>query len=98
MINSEDFLFGNACGILGTDILNRANWFIDFKEKKIIADSTVPEHYDFMLEYNVKDNLYYADLEIGNLSVKDILIDTGYSRSDFVLEEKLRQSLKDLLL
>lgn len=98
MINSEDFLFGNACGILGTDIINRANWCIDFKEKKIIADSTVPEHYDFMLEYNVKNNLYYADLEIGNLSVKDILIDTGYSRSDFVLEEKLRQSLKDLLL
>ena len=59
---------------MGTDILNRANWCIDFKEKKIIADSTVPEHYDFMLEYNVKDNLYYADLEIGNLSVKDILI------------------------
>ena len=74
------------------------NWCIDFKEKKIIADSTVPEHYDFMLEYNVKNNLYYADLEIGNLSVKDILIDTGYSRSDLVLEEKLRQSLKDLLL
>ena len=75
-----------------------ANWCIDFKEKKIIADSTVPEHYDFMLEYNVKNNLYYADLEIGNLSVKDILIDTGYSRSDLVLEEKLRQSLKYLLL
>ena len=52
---------------MGTDILIRANWCIDFKEKKIIADSTVPEHYDFMLEYNVKDNLYYADLEIGNL-------------------------------
>ena len=50
------------------------------------------------MEYNVKNNLYYADLEIGNLSVKGILIDTGYSRSDFVLEEKLRQSLKDLLL
>ncbi|WP_317418334.1 hypothetical protein, partial [Phocaeicola coprophilus] len=47
---------------------------------------------------DVKNNLYYADLEIGNLSVKDILIDTGYSRSDLVLEEKFRQSLKDLLL
>ena len=35
-------------------------------------------------------------MKIGNLSVKDIMIDTGYSRSDFVLEEKLRQSLKGL--
>ena len=40
-----------------------------------------------MLTYNVKNNLYYADLEIGNLSVKDILIDTGYSRSDLVLRD-----------
>lgn len=46
-----------------------------------------------MLEYNVKNNLYYADMKIGNLSVKDIMIDTGYSRSDFVLEDKFRQRL-----
>lgn len=96
MIKPQQYLFGDASGILGTDIINRANWCIDFKEKKIMAGSTIPEHYDFMLGYTVKNNLYYADMKIGNLSVKDILIDTGYSRSDFVLEEKLRQSLKGL--
>lgn len=96
MIIPKDFLFGNASGILGTDIISRTNWCIDFKEKNITAGSTVPEHYDFMLEYNVKNNLYYTDMKIGNLSVKDILIDTGYSLSDFVLEDKIRQSLKGL--
>ncbi len=96
MIRPEQYLFGDVSGILGTDVISRADWCIDFKEKKIMAGSTIPEHYDFMLEYNVKNNLYYADLEIGNLSVKDIMIDTGYSRSDFVLEDKFRQSLKGL--
>ena len=96
IIKPEQYLFGNVSGILGTDVISRADWCIDFKEKKIMAGSTIPEHCDFMLEYNVKNNLYYADMKIGNLSVKDIMIDTGYSRSDFVLEEKLRQSLKGL--
>lgn len=96
MIKPEQYLFGDVSGILGTDVISRANWCIDFMEKNIIAGSTIPEHYDFMLEYNVKNNLYYTDMEIGNLSVKDILIDTGYSRSDFVLEDKLRQSLKGI--
>ena len=96
MIRPEQYLFGDVSGILGTDVISRADWCIDFKEKKIMAGSTIPEHYDFMLEYNVKNNLYYADLEIGNLTVKDIMIDTGYSRSDFVLEDKIRQSLKGL--
>lgn len=96
MIKPKQYLFGDVSGILGTDIINRANWCIDFKEKKIMVGSIIPEHYDFMLEYNVKNNLYYADMKIGNLSVKDILIDTGYSRSDFVLEDKFRQSLDGL--
>lgn len=96
IIKPEQYLFGNVSGILGTDVISRADWCIDFKEKKIMAGSTIPEHYDFMLGYTVKNNLYYADMKIGNLSVKDILIDTEYSRSDFVLEEKLRQSLKGL--
>lgn len=93
MIKPKQYLFGDVSGILGTDIINRANWCIDFKEKKIMVGSIIPKHYDFMLEYNVKNNLYYADMKIGNLSVKDILIDTGYSRSDFVLEDKFRQTL-----
>lgn len=93
MIKPKQYLFGNVSGILGTDVISRADWCIDFKEKKIMAGSTIPEHCDFMLEYNVKNNLYYADMKIGNLSVKDIMIDTGYSRSDFVLEDKFRQRL-----
>lgn len=93
IIKPEQYLFGNVSGILGTDVISRADWCIDFKEKKIMAGSTIPEHCDFMLEYNVKNNLYYADMKIGNLSVKDIMIDTGYSRSDFVLEDKFRQRL-----
>lgn len=96
MIKPEQYLFGNVSGILGTDIISRANWYIDFKEKNIMAGATIPEHYDYMLEYQVKNNLYYTDMEIGNLSVKDILVDTGYSRSDFVLEDQLKQSLKGI--
>lgn len=84
IIKLEQYLFGDVSGILGTDAISRADWCIDFKEKKIMVGSTIPEHYDFMLEYNVKNNLYYADMKIGNLTVKDILIDIGYSRSDLI--------------
>lgn len=42
IIKPEQYLFGNVSGILGTDVISRADWCIDFKEKKIMAGSTIP--------------------------------------------------------
>ena len=38
IIKLEQYLFGDVSGILGTDVISRADWCIDFKEKKIKKD------------------------------------------------------------
>lgn len=74
--------------IWGTDIIDRFCWWIDFDKHQICSNYTPNEDADFVLAYYKRNNLYYTDIAIGTIKLKDMLIDTGYTRSDFTLPQK----------
>jgi len=72
----------NIDGIIGSNLMQLANWEIDFKNKKIRISSPekhfkVPKNAD-TIKY--KTDLYYKhyiDLKIGNRKIKNLTFDTG---------------------
>ena len=79
---------GDTNGIWGTDIIDRFCWWIDFDKHRICSNYTPNEDADFVLAYYNRNNLYYTDIIMGTIKLKDMLIDTGYTRSDFTLPQK----------
>ncbi len=75
--------------ILGTDIINLSNWHIDFSQHLIDNQSSQLDNMaDMILHYRLVGNRWKTNMQLDSLFLKDILIDTGYTRSDFMLSEK----------
>lgn len=73
-------------GIIGTDLIDKYNWLIDFRKGEIYSDSLpVKKKADMSIHYEKDNGLYYADFEIEGIKCTSILIDTGYDRSDFMI-------------
>lgn len=84
-------------GIIGTDIINRCNWMIDFSRHTLDNISTrPPQHPDLILSYSLHKNLPQTTLNIDGLQLKNIMIDTGYTRSDLYLTKKHMDMFKSL--
>lgn len=79
---------GETNGIWGADIIDRFCWWIDFDKHRICNNYTPHEEADFVLTYHKRNNLYYTDITMGTIKLKEMLIDIGYTRSDFALPEK----------
>lgn len=76
-------------GIVGTDLIDRSNWWIDFQSGIISNDiPSVEREPDMIIHYKKRKGLYYADLSINGMLFSDLLIDTGYDRGDFLLKKK----------
>ena len=85
---SQKYQLRDYNGIIGTDLIDKNNWLIDFSKGKIYSDSLpLKKKADMSIHY-VKDNgLYYANFEIEGINYTRILIDTGYDRSDFMFRD-----------
>lgn len=83
-------------GIIGADIINRSNWNIDFKNHRIDNTSLARKKPDLTIHYQLKRNLLYADIILDSLLLRNIMIDTGYTRSDFLLEKEYINQIKQL--
>ena len=73
----------------GTDIINRSNWHIDFRQHLIDNQSSQLDSIaDMIFHYKLVGNRWKTNIQLDSLFLKDILIDTGYTRSDFMLSKK----------
>ena len=73
----------------GTDIINLSNWHIDFDRHAIDNLSRLPDRSaDIILHYRTIGNRWETDLQLDSLFLKNILIDTGYTRSDLILSKE----------
>ncbi|WP_294589256.1 hypothetical protein [uncultured Phocaeicola sp.] len=82
---SQKYQWGGYNGIIGTDLIDKNNWLIDFRKGKIYSDSLpLKKKTDMSIHYESDNGLYYADFEIEGINYPRILIDTGYDRSDFM--------------
>lgn len=81
-------------GVWGTDIINHSNWNIDFKRKTIDNQSGRPDRTaDMILAYREKESRWVIDLQLDSIVVKDVIIDTGYTRSDLILPKDYENRL-----
>lgn len=88
IILPESSGFRGADGILGTDMIKHSNWHIDFENHKIHNKSSHPERIaDLIIPYQEKGNRWFVDLYLDSVLLKDVLFDTGYTRSDFILSK-----------
>lgn len=72
-------------GIIGTDLIDKNNWLIDFSKGEIYSDSLpLKKKADMSIHYVRNNGLYYANFEIEGINYNRILIDTGYDWSDFM--------------
>lgn len=93
----QRFQWQHIHGIVGTDMIDRCNWWIDFEEGKLSNvhpfASGIP---DMVLRYKKKQGLYYIEeMEINGIKCFHILIDTGYDRSDLLLPEQDIEQMPD---
>lgn len=80
--------FKGCDGILGTDIIKYSNWHINFENHKIHNKSSNPDQIaDLIFPYQEKGNRWFIDLYLDSILLKDVLFDTGYTRSDFILSK-----------
>ena len=83
----QRFQWQHIHGIIGTDMIDRCNWLLDFEEGKL--SNVYPFIFgtpDMVLRYKKERGLYYVEkMEINGIKCSHILIDTGYDRSDFLL-------------
>lgn len=89
LLMSKQYGMSNINGIIGTDIIDRSDWLIDFKSCYISNDfPSIEREPDMIIHYRKQKKLYYAEVNIGRVCFSDLLIDTGYDRSDFLLEKE----------
>lgn len=86
----QRFQWQHIHGIIGTDMIDRCNWLIDFTKGEISnVHPFVPGTPDMVLRYKKEQGLYYVEeMEINGIKCSHILIDTGYDRSDFLLPKQ----------
>lgn len=93
----QRFQWQHIHGVIGTDIIDRCNWLLDF-EKGTISNvhpfvSGTP---DMVLHYKKEQGLYYVEeMELNGVKCSNILIDTGYDRSDFLLPKQDIEQMSD---
>lgn len=84
------FQWQHIHGVIGTDMIDRCNWLLDFEEGTISnVHPFVSGTPDMVLRYKKEQGLYYVEgMEINGVKCSHILIDTGYDRSDFLLPKQ----------
>ncbi|MDN0048548.1 hypothetical protein QVO10_03950 [Bacteroides gallinaceum] len=91
------FQWQHIHGVIGTDMIDRCNWLLDF-EKGTISNvhpfvSGTP---DMVLRYKKEGGLYYVEeMELNGVKCSHVLIDTGYDRSDFLLPKQNIEQMSD---
>lgn len=91
------FQWQHIHGVIGTDMIDRCNWLLDFEEGTISNvhpfASGIP---DMVLRYKKERVLYYVEeMELNGVKCSHVLIDTGYDRSDFLLPKQDIEQMSD---
>lgn len=91
------FQWQHIHGVIGTDMIDRCNWLLDFEEGTISNVhpfvSGIP---DMVLHYKKEQGLYYVEgMELNGVKCSHVLIDTGYDRSDFLLPKQDIEQMSD---
>lgn len=91
------FQWQHIHGVIGTDMIDRCNWLLDFEEGTISnVHPFVSGTPDMVLRYKKEGGLYYVEgMEINGVKCSHILIDTGYDRSDFLLPKQDIEQMSD---
>lgn len=92
------FLACNELYLLGANAINQFNWKIDFTRNELYISKTPFEKEKNMLSMDVKfvNNRHFTNLKIGKSTVKNCLIDFGYTGFFEVSEkEKAIVNLKE---
>lgn len=91
------FQWQHIHGVIGTDMIDRCNWLLDFEKGTISnVQPFVPGIPDMVLHYKKEQGLYYVEgMEINGVKCSHILIDTGYDRSDFLLPKQDIEQMSD---
>lgn len=94
---SRRFQWQHIHGVIGTDMIDRCNWLLDFEKGTISnVQPFVPGIPDMVLHYKKEQGLYYVEgMEINGVKCSHILIDTGYDRSDFLLPKQDIEQMSD---
>ncbi len=93
----QRFQWQHIHGVIGTDMIDRCNWLLDFEKGTISnVQPFVPGIPDMVLHYKKEQGLYYVEgMEINGVKCSHILIDTGYDRSDFLLPKQDIEQMSD---
>ncbi|OUN82315.1 hypothetical protein [Bacteroides sp. An51A] len=91
------FQWQHIHGVIGTDMIDRCNWLLDFEEGTISnVHPFVSGTPDMVLRYKKERGLYYVEeMELNGVKCSHILIDTGYDRSDFLLSKQDIEQMSD---
>lgn len=91
------FQWQHIHGVIGTDMIDRCNWLLDFEEGTISnVHPFVSGSPDMVLRYKKEGGLYYVEeMELNGVKCSHILIDTGYDRSDFLLPKQDIEQMSD---
>ena len=91
------FQWQHIHGVIGTDMINRCNWLLDFEEGTISnVHPFVSGTPDMVLRYKKERGLYYVEeMELNGVKCSHVLIDTGYDRSDFLLPKQDIEQMSD---
>ena len=91
------FQWQHIHGVIGTDMIDRCNWLLDFEEGTISnVHPFVSGTPDMVLRYKKERGLYYVEeMELNGIKCFHILIDTGYDRSDLLLPEQDIEQMSD---
>ena len=93
----QRFQWQHIHGVIGTDMIDRCNWLLDFEEGTISnVHPFVSGTPDMVLRYKKERGLYYVEeMELNGVKCSNILIDTGYDRSDFLLSKQDIEQMSD---
>ena len=93
----QRFQWQHIHGVIGTDMIDRCNWLLDFEKGTISnVQPFVPGIPDMVLRYKKEGGLYYVEeMELNGVKCSHILIDTGYDRSDFLLPKQDIEQMSD---
>lgn len=91
------FQWQHIHGVIGTDMIDRCNWLLDFEEGTISnVHPFVSGTPDMVLRYKKERGLYYVEeMELNGVKCSHVLIDTGYDRSDFLLPKQDIEQMSD---
>ena len=89
----EEIKFNNNMGIIGMDVISKANWMIDFNSEKIdiLSQNTMYKTEDFpQLILNYKHNrVPKTQLDFSVCQCENVLIDAGFTEDLALLESDI---------